>query len=51
MEKNELSFISYNIDTEKIAEKLNLKKDSNYKTDESASDNNEYVKLIIIYSD
>lgn len=50
-EKNELSFISYNIDTEKIAEKLNLKKDSNYKTDESASDNNEYVKLIIIYSD
>jgi len=51
-EKNELSFISYNIDTEKIAEKLNLKKDSNYKTDEGTSDNSkEYVKLIIIYSD
>ncbi len=50
--KNEISFISYNIDAEKLVEKLNLKKDTNWKSDESFTGSaNEYVKLVIIYSD
>ncbi|MFA5341145.1 MAG: zf-HC2 domain-containing protein [Clostridia bacterium] len=50
--KNEISFISYNTDTDKLVEKLNLKKDTNWKSDECTTGRtDEYVKLVIVYSD
>ncbi|OQB99505.1 MAG: hypothetical protein BWX78_01723 [Firmicutes bacterium ADurb.Bin099] len=51
-DKNEISFISNTVDTEKISSKLNLKKDITVKAETDTADSvSEYTKVIILYKD